>query len=197
MRAAALYLFLMVVGGCAVSKMDVATLQSEGYQKIVFLRAEDGSENPNYALWVKEISDPGRKVEVCLVPNVAVEEYFWRVVVIIDGKEAWHHDDRVYPQFSGPRPIDCVTSRILPSGKLTYKADFQYKPLGGTPQVKPAERQPGPIPTPGSSTDKPPGSISPDIESRLRRLQDLRDKKLITEEEYQAHRKELLKELLK
>lgn len=48
-----------------------------------------------------------------------------------------------------------------------------------------------------SSTDKPPGSISPDIETRLRRLQDLREKKLITEEEYQAHRKELLKELVK
>ena len=126
------------MGGCATSRMDVATLQCEGYAKIVIRQSEDQSENPNYALWVKEVPGVSRKVEICLVPNMSVAEYYWTVAVLVDDKATWHYRNTVYRGFGGRSPIACVTSGALPPGRLAYSTGFRYKALEGTaPGVAP------------------------------------------------------------
>ncbi len=172
MRLTCVCLFLLLMGGCATSRMDVATLQSEGYTKIVMKHTEDQSENVNYALWVKEVPGVSRKVEICLVPSISVAEYYWTVAVLVDDKATWHHSNTVSKGFGGRSPIECVTSGALPPGRLTYSTSFRYKALEGiapavapqpttAPPKAPVTAQPPPAAQRPADTTPPSSKVSP------------------------------------
>jgi len=101
----------------------------------------------------------------------------------------------VYGRGNNHLPIDCTTSGPLPAGRVSYATWFHYKPHGSSGAKEPTtirDAPPAPLATPSS----PPGKQSdPELESRLRTLKELRERNLITEEQYQSSVKELLQKL--
>jgi len=105
--------------GCAGVR-DAHELTMQGYRLV------DAASGQHHQLWVKETGDGGRKVQVCIVPMIATQEYYWSVRVLLDDKEAWT-DNSVVRTLRPDRRVNCVTSRPLAEGRLLYWASFQYK----------------------------------------------------------------------
>jgi hypothetical protein len=184
----------LILCGCTMHASEVGRLQEMGFHQSPRKRLADRKEDPHYMLWVKEPATGARKVQLCVEPQVPVEHYHWRVTVLVDGAARWSYDNLIYGRGNNHLPVDCVASAPLPTGHLTYETSFQYKPYGGsvlepTPQRAAA---PAPLATPSSPPAKP---SDPELESRLRTLKELRERNLITEEQYQSSVKELLQKL--
>jgi hypothetical protein len=65
---------------------------------------------------------------------------------------------------------------------------------GGAPAPTP-DQTPAPAPAPAPTTPPAPGSAADDVGATLERLAGLRDKGLITPEEYEAKKRELLERM--
>ena len=195
MRQAVFACAALILCSCAMHASEVGRLQEMGFRQITIRRTEDQKENPNYSLWVKDQASGVRKIQLCLVPRVPVAEYTWRVTVSVDGTARWSFSNTMYGRGRNNLPVDCATSAPLPGGRLSYGTWFQYKPHGASVAEEPKTTRDAP------STPLPPQSSpaatrgDPEMESRLRTLKELRERNLITEEQYQSSVKEVLQKL--
>lgn len=183
-----------IICGCAMQGVNVETLQQRGLRQITMRPPGDQKENPNYTLWVRELAN-GVQREICLAPRVSVQEYIWGVTVSVDGVQRWSSNNTVYGSSDNRTPVDCVTSGPLPVGQVNYESRFQYKAHKSSMREEPKTIHQAP-PTPLATPASPPAKrTDTELESRLRTLKDLREKNLITEEQYQAATSDLLKKL--
>lgn len=119
---------LVLLAGCAKS-VNYENLKADGYvERPVYTNPEKTERVTNYAIWLKEVTTPRRRVRVCIIPKVPVAEYGWQAYISVDGVERMAHSNFNNANAGKKLLIDCVLSPPLPTGELTYKFNFTYKP---------------------------------------------------------------------
>ncbi len=96
------------------------------------------------------------------------------------------------------RKTGCADARQSVSTRAVARGIHVKLDCGAAARVKtpaPREAQPAPVPASGQVAPAPPPKEKPGIELRLRQVQELRDKGLITEQEAQEIRRRIVDEL--
>lgn len=96
---------------------------------------------------------------------------------------------------------DLVLSKDIKKNLTCKQVAMQKAPVAEKPaekktvSQKPAVQKAAPAAAPAKVESKPPAKVSSDIESRLTKLKDLRDRGVISAEEYSEQRKRILESL--